>query len=108
VLLVAEQQTPAGAAWAALGQQRGRFADVLAGPAAGPGLVRPVAGRGPGGRGLQPGGGTSGQPRIGIKWPNDLWLEGDRKLAGILIETALFGPGPRQVIVGGHQHPPPA
>lgn len=35
-------------------------------------------------------------PRIGIKWPNDLWLEGDRKLAGILIETASF--------VGGHQH----
>lgn len=35
-------------------------------------------------------------PRIGIKWPNDLWLEGDRKLAGILIETASF--------VGSHQH----
>jgi BirA family biotin operon repressor/biotin-[acetyl-CoA-carboxylase] ligase len=29
-------------------------------------------------------------PRIGIKWPNDLWV-GDRKLAGILIETASFG-----------------
>jgi BirA family biotin operon repressor/biotin-[acetyl-CoA-carboxylase] ligase len=43
----------------------------------------------------------SATPRIGIKWPNDLWLEGDRKLAGILIETAHFGgPGPRQVIVG--------
>ena len=38
----------------------------------------------------------SGTPRIGIKWPNDLWLEGDRKLAGILIETASF--------VGSHQH----
>ena len=50
---------------------------------------------------LQPGGATvSSQPRIGIKWPNDLWLEGDRKLAGILIETAHFGHGPRQVIVG--------
>lgn len=35
-------------------------------------------------------------PKIGIKWPNDLWLEGDRKLAGILIETASF--------VGAHQH----
>lgn len=35
-------------------------------------------------------------PKIGIKWPNDLWLEGDRKLAGILIETASF--------VGSHQH----
>lgn len=50
---------------------------------------------------LQPGGATTThQPRIGIKWPNDLWLEGDRKLAGILIETAHFGHGPRQVIVG--------
>ena len=51
---------------------------------------------------LQPGGASaSGQPHIGIKWPNDLWLEGDHKLAGILIETAHFGgPGPRQVIVG--------
>jgi BirA family biotin operon repressor/biotin-[acetyl-CoA-carboxylase] ligase len=38
----------------------------------------------------------SGAPKIGIKWPNDLWLEGDRKLAGILIETASF--------VGSHQH----
>lgn len=27
-------------------------------------------------------------PRLGIKWPNDLWLMGeDRKLGGILIET---------------------
>ena len=38
----------------------------------------------------------SGTPKIGIKWPNDLWLEGDRKLAGILIETASF--------VGAQQH----
>jgi BirA family transcriptional regulator, biotin operon repressor / biotin---[acetyl-CoA-carboxylase] ligase len=30
-------------------------------------------------------------PRIGIKWPNDLWVD-DRKLAGILIETAGTGP----------------
>lgn len=55
---------------------------------------------------LQPGGGSLGVPRIGLKWPNDLWLEGDRKLGGILIETAFFGshtPGhatARQVIVG--------
>ena len=38
----------------------------------------------------------SSTPKIGIKWPNDLWLEGDRKLAGILIETASF--------VGAQQH----
>ncbi len=29
-------------------------------------------------------------PRIGLKWPNDLWLSGDHKLAGILVETASF------------------
>ena len=35
---------------------------------------------------LQPG----QPPRIGLKWPNDLWLSGDRKLGGILVETASF------------------
>ena len=35
---------------------------------------------------LQPG----PPPRIGLKWPNDLWLSGDRKLGGILVETASF------------------
>lgn len=43
------------------------------------------------------------RPRLGLKWPNDLWLEGDRKLGGILIETAsglsLPGPG-RYVVIG--------
>jgi BirA family biotin operon repressor/biotin-[acetyl-CoA-carboxylase] ligase len=29
-------------------------------------------------------------PDIRLKWPNDLWMA-DRKLAGILIETATFG-----------------
>lgn len=41
-------------------------------------------------------------PRVQLKWPNDLWLD-DRKLAGILIETATFGdsrePG-RYAVVG--------
>ena len=43
-----------------------------------------------------------GWPRIGLKWPNDLWLstpQGERKLAGILVETAL-GDGVRQVVIG--------
>ena len=31
-------------------------------------------------------------PAIRLKWPNDLWLD-DRKLGGILIETANFGAG---------------
>ncbi|MBS3020821.1 Bifunctional ligase/repressor BirA [Comamonas sp. PE63] len=49
----------------------------------------------------------SATPRIGIKWPNDLWLEGDCKLAGILIETASFVgtqqhdmTAPRYVVIG--------
>jgi BirA family biotin operon repressor/biotin-[acetyl-CoA-carboxylase] ligase len=29
-------------------------------------------------------------PRVQLKWPNDLWVDG-RKLAGILVETASFG-----------------
>lgn len=53
-----------------------------------------------------------GQPRIGVKWPNDLWLQDGRKLGGTLIETAnlpagvdapCFGAGagvPRFVIIG--------
>lgn len=53
-----------------------------------------------------------GQPRrVGLKWPNDLWTTGDRKLGGILVETASFvapqgssampaGSGPRYVVVG--------
>ena len=28
--------------------------------------------------------------KLGLKWPNDLWLADDRKLGGILIETASF------------------
>jgi BirA family biotin operon repressor/biotin-[acetyl-CoA-carboxylase] ligase len=42
-------------------------------------------------------------PRVRIKWPNDLWL-GDRKLAGILIETASSTSadvmGPRYAVIG--------
>ena len=45
----------------------------------------------------------NGQPgRIGLKWPNDLWLtgpEGERKLAGILVETAALE-GLRYVVIG--------
>lgn len=49
-------------------------------------------------------------PRIGLKWPNDLWVSGDRKLGGILVETASFVapqgaqaermPATRYVVVG--------
>ena len=51
---------------------------------------------------LQPVTPPSGQPRIGLKWPNDLWLadaRGERKLAGILVETASLGEQ-RYVVIG--------
>jgi BirA family transcriptional regulator, biotin operon repressor / biotin---[acetyl-CoA-carboxylase] ligase len=44
----------------------------------------------------------AGLPRIGLKWPNDLWLstsQGERKLAGILVETASWE-GMRYVVIG--------
>ncbi len=43
---------------------------------------------------LQPLAAAADQPRIRLKWPNDLWLtdaRGERKLAGILVETASWG-----------------
>ncbi|WP_029527027.1 biotin--[acetyl-CoA-carboxylase] ligase [Polaromonas glacialis] len=42
------------------------------------------------------------RPRIGLKWPNDLWLstpEGERKLGGILVETASWD-GLRCLVIG--------
>jgi BirA family transcriptional regulator, biotin operon repressor / biotin---[acetyl-CoA-carboxylase] ligase len=37
-------------------------------------------------------------PDLRLKWPNDIWLQ-DRKLAGILIETGVFG-RTRYVVIG--------
>lgn len=40
--------------------------------------------------------------RIGLKWPNDVWLcgpDGERKLAGILVETGSWE-GQRYVVIG--------
>ncbi len=37
-------------------------------------------------------------PALQLKWPNDIWFE-DRKLGGILIETATFG-AQRHVVIG--------
>jgi BirA family biotin operon repressor/biotin-[acetyl-CoA-carboxylase] ligase len=52
---------------------------------------------------LDPADGAGGRPRIGLKWPNDLWLwEGPgrgRKLGGILIETVAAA-GARMCVVG--------
>lgn len=41
---------------------------------------------------------AAGAPRLQLKWPNDLWLDG-RKLGGILIETVPAG-RQRMVVVG--------
>jgi BirA family biotin operon repressor/biotin-[acetyl-CoA-carboxylase] ligase len=47
--------------------------------------------------------------KVKLKWPNDLWLTGDQKLGGILIETASFNgpaavasarPGERYAVIG--------
>lgn len=35
---------------------------------------------------------VAGRPRVVLKWPNDLWLDDDRKLGGILVETASMAP----------------
>ena len=46
--------------------------------------------------------GNSNPARIGLKWPNDLWLtdaHGESKLAGILVETASWE-GLRYVVIG--------
>lgn len=42
-------------------------------------------------------------PAVQIKWPNDLWLDGARKLCGILIETASSAAhvgGERYCVIG--------
>ena len=45
-------------------------------------------------------------PAVRLKWPNDLWLADDRKLGGILVETASVTPAPpgdvapRYVVIG--------
>lgn len=85
VLLVAEQQTAGrgrlGRSWASAAGESLTFSLGLAlAPADWAGLSLAV------GVSLA----ESLHPRIGLKWPNDLWLDG-RKLAGILIETASFG-----------------
>ncbi len=46
--------------------------------------------------------GNTSRARIGLKWPNDLWLcgpQGERKLAGILVETASWE-GFRYAVIG--------
>ncbi|SER22496.1 biotin--[acetyl-CoA-carboxylase] ligase [Giesbergeria anulus] len=49
----------------------------------------------------------SSQPRLSLKWPNDLWLcnsHGERKLGGILVETASFV-APQTQVVPMHTSP---
>jgi BirA family biotin operon repressor/biotin-[acetyl-CoA-carboxylase] ligase len=47
---------------------------------------------------LEPAGATATPPRLTLKWPNDIWLDG-RKLGGILIETVAAGAG-RMAVIG--------
>ena len=87
VLLVAEQQTA--------GRGRlGRSWTSRAGDSLTFSLGMPLAPHDWSGLSLAVGVGLaeSLDPRVRLKWPNDLWLD-DRKLAGILIETASFGEG---------------
>lgn len=53
---------------------------------------------------LDPGPADADAPRIGLKWPNDLWLMdaagAGRKLGGILIETVSAAPGKRLAVIG--------
>jgi len=62
-------------------------------------------------RSLQDAAPAAAAGRIGIKWPNDLWLDGARKFTGILIETAGVGAQPGRYVVIGigiNIRPPPA
>jgi BirA family biotin operon repressor/biotin-[acetyl-CoA-carboxylase] ligase len=85
VLLVAERQSAGrgrlGRAWQSAAGESLTFS-----------LGLPLAPDGWAGLSLAVGVGVaeSLHPRIRLKWPNDLWLD-DRKLAGILIETAGTG-----------------
>ncbi len=47
---------------------------------------------------LEPADKTNSPPRLTLKWPNDIWLDG-RKLGGILIETVAAGEG-RMAVIG--------
>ena len=91
VLLVAERQTAGrgrlGRQWHTQAQQALTFSlGILLAPVDWSGLSLAV------GVSLA----ESLHPRIRLKWPNDLWLDG-RKLAGILIETA---PPARYAVIG--------
>ena len=47
---------------------------------------------------LEPRAGLGSGPALQLKWPNDLWL-GQRKLGGVLVETASWG-DQRYVVIG--------
>lgn len=118
-LLVAEQQTAGrgrmGRVWQSGGESGGAATPPAGGTAGVPSLMMslglPLAPKDWSGlslavgvsvaESLQPvlpaaGVGENGPARVGLKWPNDLWLAGgkgaagDRKLGGILVETASF------------------
>ncbi len=97
VLLVAERQS------AARGRLGRPWHSGEAGAALAFSLVLPLAPRDWSGLSLAVGLAVAEalHPAIGLKWPNDLWWH-DRKLAGILVETASSAPAhaARQVVIG--------
>ena len=115
VLLVAEHQTAGrgrlGRAWSIQGVEPGTQAVSLMFS-----LGLPFAPRDWSGLSLAVGASVAdgldpdGTAGVRLKWPNDLWMADDRKLAGILIETAspVAGSGaaaatavaPRQLVIG--------
>ena len=101
LLLVAEQQTAGrgrlGRTWLSDGPVRGNDPSPADGKARMAGsltfsLSLPLAPQEWSGLSLAVGVSVarSLHPALQLKWPNDIWLR-DRKLAGILIETASFG-----------------
>ena len=106
-LLVAERQTAGrgrlGRVW-----EGGNLSDAGELPSLMFSLGRPLAPRDWSGLSLAVGVcvAESLDPAVRLKWPNDLWLADDRKLGGILVETASFAPAQpgepasRYVVIG--------
>lgn len=101
VLLAAERQTAGRGRMGRSWHSEAAEADAQALPSLTFSLALPLAPADWSGLSLAVGVAVAGSlhPGIGLKWPNDLWVQ-DRKLGGILVETAAQGGAPRHVVVG--------